>query len=56
MKTFFAATLAAAASAKILTHIDYAFYKFVADYAKSYATTEEFEARKEHFVNFYEAV
>ena len=56
MKTFFAATLVAAASAKMLTHIDYAFFKYVADYAKSYATTEEFEARLEHFVKFFKAV
>jgi len=56
MKTFFAAALAAAASAKLMTEGDYEFLKFVSKYAKRYATTEEFEARKEHFINFWNAV
>ena len=56
MKSFFAATLAAAASAKMMTSSDYAFINYVAEFSKSYATTEEFEARKEHFLNFNHAV
>ena len=56
MKTFFAAAMAAAASAKLLTNADYKFLEFVVEYGKNYATSEEFEARKEHFKNFFAAV
>jgi len=56
MKTFIAAVMAAAASAKLLTSGDYAFLQWVVEYGKNYATSEEFEARKEHFMNFYHAV
>jgi C1A family cysteine protease len=33
-----------------MTSVDFKFMKFVTEHGKSYATTEEFDARKEHFM------
>ena len=53
MRTFIAAAFAAVASAELLTSEDYEFIRFVSKFNKRYATTEEFMARKTHFINFF---
>ena len=50
MRSFIAATIAAAASATLMNGEDYAFLKYVAEHAKSYATVEEFNFRKSNFL------
>lgn len=50
MKTFTAAALAAVASASLMSSTDYKFMRFVTEHGKRYGTTEEFEARKAHFI------
>ena len=50
MRSFIAATIAAAASATLMNGEDYTFLKYVAQYAKSYGTVEEFNFRKANFL------
>lgn len=50
MRSFIAATIAAAASATLMSGEDYAFINYVAEYAKSYGTVEEFNFRKSNFL------
>ena len=49
MKTFAATLLATAASASLMTKLDYEFMKYITEFNKMYSTTEEFEMRKELF-------
>lgn len=49
MKFVLAATIATAASATLMTDIDMEFIQYVANFGKTYGTTEEFNFRKEVF-------